>query len=175
MLRTFQRLSIFVLFIYIGLLIFCAAQLFIAHEVYPYALVGVMSLLILSTFLSTALLSARFSPKVEMMLHLLGWINSVTLLLSALFPHMLKAIWNLNLGVAFVFPAAFFLSKVTNATTKLEKVLFYLTILNIILIEIGLLFKLSQTWYYALTASCLLLLTLVIVTNLVFYYVKRNQ
>jgi hypothetical protein len=69
----------------------------------------------------------------------------------------------------------FFLSKVIHATSKLEKVLFYLTILNIILVEMGLVFRLSIAWYYDLLSACLLLLTLVILTNLVFYYVKKSQ
>ncbi|MEY4603726.1 MAG: hypothetical protein RIT43_1018, partial [Bacteroidota bacterium] len=140
-----------------------------------YALVGTMALVIFSTFLSTTLIKHKFSPRLESVLHIIGWINSAMLLLSVFYPFILKNLWNFNFGIAFIFPSIFFLSKVIHATSKLEKVLFYLTILNILMIETGLIFRLSEAWFYDLVTACLLLLTLVILTNLVFYYVKKNQ
>ena len=175
MLRTLQRLSVIVLFASLALALFCAAQLFIFNEVYPYALVGTMAVVIFSTFLSATLIRNKLSSRFESVLHAIGWVNSGMLLLSVFFPFILKNLWNFHFGIAFIFPSVFFLSKVIHAKSKLEKVLFYLTILNILLIEVGLVFRLSKAWFYDLVSACLLLLTLVILTNLVFYYVKKTQ
>lgn len=175
MLRILQRLSAIVLILSFAQVFFCAIQLLVFNEVYPYALVGTMSLVIFSTFLSMTLIKNKLAPKFEIVLHLIGLLNSGMLLLSVFFPFILKNLWNLNFGVAFIFPSMFFLSKVIHATSKLEKVLFYLTILNVVLVEIGLVFRLSTAWFYDLLSACLLLLTLVILTNLVFYYVKKSQ
>lgn len=123
---TINHWSKFFLALTGGLLVFCSVQLMLAGKIYPYAFLGIMSLLAASSFLALTTFQNRFKPRTVLLLFILAVVNLLLLTSFSFYPVLLRNLWNISFGIVFIFPATFILQFVKERSKKLDQVLFYL-------------------------------------------------
>jgi hypothetical protein len=166
--RSTQKLNVFFLLATALLIVVCLFKLFVQGKIYPYAFLGTMSLLASSSFLSLHSLRDRFTSQTINALLILAASNLILLISFTFYPVLLKYLWNLSFGIVFLFPMIFILQIAKQGSKKLDRIVYYHTILTTFLMEGTLLLKLSYNWVYTLLTATFLLETILLLTLLVF-------
>jgi hypothetical protein len=150
------------------LILFCGFELYVLEKIYPYTFLGIMGILSFSSFLSLSFLINKFDPKFHSYLLGLAVLNTILLYTFSFFPSLLRYLWNISFGINFLFIILFVIGWVYQRTSKLEKFVFYITLITGFFFEITLGFKLTQGWIYNVLTSLFLLETVLLLTLGIF-------
>lgn len=175
MTRSFQKLNLLFLSATAILVVVCLMKLLVQGKIYPYAFLGTMSLLASSSFLTLHSLRDHFKSQTTKALLILAASNLILLISFTFYPILLKYLWNLSFGIVFLFPMIFILQIVKQRSKKLNRIVYYHTILTTVLMETTLLLKLSQNWVYTLLTGAFILETILLLTLLVFRLNKSRS
>lgn len=146
------------------LLLFCLYELIFASKIYPFAFLGIMSLLGFSSFLSNEFTLSKFSLRTRSILLFFAVVNFLLLVSFSFYPVLLRMLWTVSFGLVYIYPITFILSFVKSKESKLEKVLYYFSIITLIIFETTLLFKLSQDLIYRILTAFFIVLSLLLLT-----------
>jgi hypothetical protein len=155
------------------LLIFCGFELFVMEKIYPFAFIGTMGILSFSSFLAISFLDTYFHHKFVRYTLIAGVTNSILLFSFSFYPNLLHNLWNISIGLGFLFPTLFVLHLVYPKTTPIEKTIYFTTLFTATLFELTIFFKLSIGWIYDLLSASLLLETLLLLTLMIIRLNRR--
>jgi|GEM_PF-2565239 len=161
---SIARINSILLTVSVGLIIFCLIELIVLDNIYPYALLGTMSLLSFSSFLAVSTFRNRLEPLVYKTLFFIALINFFLLLSFTFYPTLLRYLWNISFGIVFLFPMVFILQFVKERLKKIDKIVFYFTIATAMLFEYSIVFKLNNSLIYDVLTSGFLILTTLLIT-----------
>lgn len=147
-----------------GIFLFSTYELLINNTIYPYAVLLFFSLISIGMYLSLRLLR-KVNTKLHTILSVVALLNTSILFFDYLSPDLLKYSWNYSFAVAFLILFFAILYHLKSFAGKLAVITYWATIASGILIEIGLIAKVSGTAFHKgifwmfLTSSLLILTT----------------
>lgn len=157
----------------LGFFLFGLYKLFVSNSLYPYALLVIFTLLSIAMYFSLSRLTKTDTVTYKV-LSILSLFNSILLFADYLFPNLLKLTWNYSfcLVVFMLFYAV--LDQLTKAKGKFNQFTYWTTVLTGILIEITLLFKISEEMYHSIVLFAFFINTLMIIISFLMQVKNRG-
>lgn len=147
------KLNKIFLFALLALFGFSIYRLFFIDEFYPYAFVLFATLLSIGIYFSL-LNTKNTKNNLYIILSFLGLLNCVLLVSDYFYPEQLRSTWNYSLAVLFLLLFLALISRIKQIKGLFATIVLVISILSGLLIEIALLFKISnQTFYQSIVYS----------------------